>query len=185
RVTASNEPLHTLSRSKKSHWDSPRLSYDALKSTTKNKELPRFSLDSKQGSIRGIEGGNKARNLLNGSQRGYERNSSAMLNKLQEPETSKRSTSVVAKLMGLEVLPDSTQTGQISICSVDKKELVERTSTSGESKKHQSSASPRNRRGDDSITNVKPCSQFELALTTPWRQPDAGQSSLLQDSSKG
>ncbi|GAU19879.1 hypothetical protein TSUD_171050 [Trifolium subterraneum] len=185
RVTASDEPLHTLSRSKKSHWDSPRLSYDALKSTTKNKELPRFSLDSKQGSIRGIEGGNKARNLLNGSQKGYERNSSAMLNKLQEPETSKRSTSVVAKLMGLEVLPNSTQTCQTSICSNDKKELMERTSTSGESKKHQSSASPRNRRGDDSITNVKPCSQFALELTTPWRQPDAGQSSLLQDSSKG
>ncbi|XP_045794456.1 protein LONGIFOLIA 1-like isoform X1 [Trifolium pratense] len=185
RVTASNEPLHTLSRSKKSHWDSPRLSYDALKSTTRNKELPRFSLDSKQGSIRGIEGGNKARNLLNGAQRGYERNSSAMLNKLQEPETSRRSTSVVAKLMGLEVLPDSTQTCQTSICSVDKKELMERTSISGESKKHQSSVSPRNRRGDDSITNVKPCSQFALEPTTPWRQPDAGQSSLLQDSSKG
>jgi len=183
-IVVSKEPLHALSKSKKAHWDSPRLSYDALKSTTRYKELPRLSLDSKQGSIRGIDGGNKARNLSNGLQRGYERNSSTMLNKIQEPETSKRSSSVVAKLMGLEALPDSTQTCRTSVCSTDKNEIIARTSTSDEYKKHQSSVSPRNRRDDNSTTNVKPYSQFTLEPMTPWKQPDADQNSLLQDSSK-
>jgi len=184
-ILVSKEQLHTLSKSRKVHWDSPRLSYDALKSTTRSKEVPRLSLDSKQGSIRGIDGGNKARNMSNGSQRGYERNLSTMVNKIQEPETSKRSSSVVAKLMGLEALPDSSQTGRTSICSADKNEIIERTSTSEEYKKHQSSVSPRNRRDDNSTTNGKPYSRFTLESTTPWRQPDANQNSLLQDSSKG
>ncbi|KEH21690.1 DUF4378 domain protein [Medicago truncatula] len=183
-VIVSKEPLHTLSRSKKAHWDSPRLSYDALKSTTRYKELPRLSLDSKQGSIRGIDEGNKARNVSNGSQRGYERNSSAMLDKIQEPETSKRSSSVVVKLMGLEALPDSTQTGRTSVCSTDKNEIIERTITGDEYKKHQSSVSPRNRRGNNSTINVKPTSRFMLEPTTPWKQSDADQNYLLQDSSK-
>ncbi|CAI8591951.1 unnamed protein product [Vicia faba] len=170
-VKVSKEPLHNLSKSRKPHWDSPRLSYDAVKSATVHKELPRFSLDSKQGSVRRISEGNKARNVSNGSQK--------------ELDTPKRSSSVVAKLMGLEALPDSTQTNRASICSIDQIQLRARTSTNDEYKKHQSLASPSNRRDDDSIKNVKQHSRFAMESTSPWRQRDADQSSLLEDSSKG
>ncbi|XP_058736469.1 protein LONGIFOLIA 1-like [Vicia villosa] len=166
-VKVSKEPLHNLSRSRKPHWDSPRLSYDAVKSATVHKEVPRFSLDSKQGSVRRINEGNKARNV-------YERNSTSQL---QELETPRRSSSVVAKLMGLEALPDSTQTCRTSICSTDQIDLTARASTNDEYKKHQSSPSPRNRRDDVSIKNVKQHSRFALESTTSPRQPDANQSS--------
>ncbi|KAJ1421514.1 DUF3741-associated sequence motif [Sesbania bispinosa] len=200
-VMIANEPLHILSKSKRKPWDSPRLSYDGrvtqdtFKSTTKHKELPRLSLDSRQGSIRGFNEGNKAGNLLKGPQKGYGRNSSIMINQLQEPETSKRSSSVVAKLMGLEALPECTQTcgtpmGTSSF-STNKIELLARSGTSDEHKQHQSVASPRTCQGitlpqyrrADSITNVTPYSRFALE-PTPWRQPDARQSSQLQ-ASKG
>ncbi|KAI5432275.1 hypothetical protein KIW84_036137 [Lathyrus oleraceus] len=170
-VKVSKEPLHNLSKSRKPQWDSPRLSYDAVKSATVHKELPRFSLDSKQGSVRRINEGNKARNVSNGSQK--------------ELETPKRSSSVVAKLMGLEGLPDSTQTCRTSICSTDQIELTARASTNDVYKKHQSSAPPSNRRDDGSLKNVTQHSRFALESTTPWRQHDANQSSLLHDSSKG
>ncbi|KAL5095781.1 hypothetical protein RYX36_000108 [Vicia faba] len=170
-VKVSKEPLHNLSKSRKPHWDSPRLSYDAVKSATVHKELPRFSLDSKQGCVRRINEGNKARNVSNGSQK--------------ELETPKRSSSVVAKLMGLEALPDSTQTNRTSICSTDQIQLRARTSTNDEYKKHQSLASPSNRRDDDSIKNVKQHLRFAMESTSPWRQRDADRSSLLEDSSKG
>lgn len=163
-VMVSNEPINSLLKSKRAPWDSPRLSYDGryvqdtLKSNTKHKELlPRLSLDSKQGSVRVINEGNKARNVLNGLQKEYERNS-----------TTKTSSGVVAKLMGLEVIPDMTiQTFVTSSRSTEQKELMGRSRTSGEYKKHQSS--------DIITTNVKPYSRFALEST-------ASSSYLLQDS---
>lgn len=161
-VTVAGEPFHTLAKSKKTPWDSPRLSYDeTFKSATKHKEFPRLSLDSREGSNEG----NKSRNLLKGQQKGYAKSSSTMINQLQEPESSKRSSSVVAKLMGLEALPVGT-----SSCS----------STSDEDKHHQKFALPRFKKAD-SITNEKPYSRFALE-STPWRQPDAIQCSQLQTS---
>ena len=94
-------------------WDSPRLSYDGrdtqdtFKSATKPKELPRLSLDSRQGSIKSFNEGTKSRSLLKGPQKGY---GSSSTMQLQEPETSRRPSSVVAKLMGLEAFPDCTET---------------------------------------------------------------------------
>ncbi|WVZ08739.1 hypothetical protein V8G54_022085 [Vigna mungo] len=170
-VTVAGEPFHTLAKSKKTPWDSPRLSYDeTFKSSTKHKEFPRLSLDSREGSNEG----NKSRNLLKGQQKGYAKSSSTMINQLQEPETSKRSSSVVAKLMGLEALPERTQTCGSPIgtssCS----------STSDEDKHHQKFALPRFKKAD-SITNEKPYSRFALE-STPWRQPDSIQCSQLQTS---
>ncbi|BAT83267.1 hypothetical protein LR48_Vigan2584s000100 [Vigna angularis] len=170
-VTVAGEPFHTLAKSKKTPWDSPRLSYDeTFKSATKHKEFPRLSLDSREGSNEG----NKSRNLLKGQQKGYAKSSSTMINQLQEPETSKRSSSVVAKLMGLEALPERTQTCGSPIgtssCS----------STSDEDKHHPKFTLPRFRKAD-SITNEKPYSRFALE-SNPWRQPDAIQCSQLQAS---
>ncbi|XP_027351429.1 protein LONGIFOLIA 1-like [Abrus precatorius] len=186
-VTVASEPFHTLAKSKKTPWDSPRLSYDdSLKSVTKHKEFPRLSLDSREGSNRGFNEGNKSRNLLKGPQKGYERNSSTMPNQLQEPETSRRSSSVVAKLMGLESLPDWIQTSgtpvRNSSCSSRKHELLAISITSEDDKQHQKLALHQFRRVD-SITNVTPRSRFALE-STPWRQPDASQGSQLR-ASKG
>ncbi|XP_019428786.1 PREDICTED: protein LONGIFOLIA 2-like isoform X2 [Lupinus angustifolius] len=96
--------------------DSPRLSYDgrdmhdSFKSSTKHKELPRLSLDSRQGSFNGVNEGTKSSNLLKGPNKGYG-GTSTMVKQLQESETRKRSSSssVVAKLMGLEGFVGTTQ----------------------------------------------------------------------------
>ncbi|XP_061366502.1 protein LONGIFOLIA 1-like [Gastrolobium bilobum] len=200
-VIVANEAFHVPTKSHKAPWDSPRLSYDGrdihdtLKSATKHKELPRLSLDSKEGSIKGFNEGTKSHNLLKGPQKGYG-NFSTMLKQLQEPETSKRpSSSVVAKLMGLEAFPDWTQTCDtpkgISSSTTNNNENFSGSSKIDEYIQHQSSVSPRTSKGstllqsrrDASITNVTPYSKYSLE-PTPWRQPDASQGSQLQ-ASKG
>ncbi|CAJ1947132.1 unnamed protein product [Sphenostylis stenocarpa] len=164
-------------------WDSPRLSYDGrdaqdtLKSAIKPKELPRLSLDSREGSIKSFNEGTKCRGLLKGPQKGCG-SSGTMLKQLQEPETSRRSSGVVVRLMGLEAFPDSAETY----------DPPPRISTNNdEYKQHQSAASLRTMEGstlfqfrrDASIMNVTPYSRFSLE-PTPWRQPEASQGSPLQ-----
>ncbi|KAJ1381951.1 DUF3741-associated sequence motif [Sesbania bispinosa] len=181
-------------------WDSPRLSYDGrdiqdtFKSATKHTELPRLSLDSREGSIKSFKEGTKSRNLLKGPEKGYG-GSSTMLKQLQEPETSKRPSSVVAKLMGLESFPESTQTCDtpqgISSCTTNKNETFAGSRISDDYKQHQSSVSPRTSKGstllqsrrDASITNVTLYSRFSLE-PTPWRQTDTSQGSQSQASQR-
>ena len=147
-------------------WDSPRLSYDGrdtqdpLKSATKAKELPRLSLDSREGSIKSFNEGTKCLGLLKGLQKGYG-SSGTMIKQLQEPETSRRSSSVVARLMGLETFPDCTET-----CT-SKNESNAEPSTNDEYKQHQIAASMKGSsflqfRRDASILNVTPYSRFSL-----------------------
>ncbi|CAL0299073.1 unnamed protein product [Lupinus luteus] len=131
--------------------DSPRLSYDgrdmhdSFKSSTKHKELPRLSLDSRQGSFNGVNEGTKSNNLLKGLNKGYG-STSTMVKHLQESETRKRSSSssVVAKLMGLEGFAGATET-----CDTP-------PSMSDEYKQHGSSVSPR-------ITNGSQDSQLQAS----------------------
>ncbi|KAK7340660.1 hypothetical protein VNO77_21369 [Canavalia gladiata] len=180
--TVASEPFHTLARSKKTPWDSPRLSYDdTIKSITKHKELPRLSLDSRERCNRGSNEGNKSSNMLKGPHKGYEKNSSTTLNQLQEPETSKISSSVVAKLMGLEALPDRTLICGSPVGNSNCSKA--RSSTSDDDKKHQRLTLSQSRRAD-SLTNVTPCSRFALE-SIPWSQPDASQSSQLCASKGG
>ena len=180
-------------------WDSPRLSYDGrdtqdtFKSATKPKELPRLSLDSRQGSIKSFNEGTKSRSLLKGPQKGY---GSSSTMQLQEPETSRRPSSVVAKLMGLEAFPDCTETcdtpPRISSCATNKNETTAGPSTNDEYKQHQSAASSQRTikgstllqfRRDASIMNMTPYSRFSLE-PIPWRQPEASQGSQLQNSKR-
>ncbi|KAF7803092.1 protein LONGIFOLIA 1-like [Senna tora] len=193
-VMVANEPFHILAKSHKTPWDSPRLSYDGrdvqdtFKSGVRHKELPRLSLDSKQGSITSTNEGTKSRNFLKGPQKGYG-SSSTINTQLQEPETSRRQSSVVAKLMGLETFPDYTQTceaslGTASSCTTNKRESLARSSTSDEYTKHRSSGSPGKCKGSslpqsgrgDSTMNGTRYSRFSLE-PTPWKQPDASQGS--------
>ncbi|KAJ6369851.1 hypothetical protein OIU76_028162 [Salix suchowensis] len=87
-----------------------RESRDTLKSTIKLKELPRLSLDSRAGSVRGSNPEMKS-NFLSRDPGRDDVNSNSLLNNQQEPESNKRPSSVVAKLMGLEALPDPVSTG--------------------------------------------------------------------------
>ncbi|XP_027358257.1 protein LONGIFOLIA 1-like [Abrus precatorius] len=194
------EAAKSINTGVKVAWESPRLSYDGRdmhdtsKSGTKHKEFPRLSLDSKQGSIKSFNEGTKPHNLLKGPHKGYV-NSNTMPKQLQESETSKRPSSVVAKLMGLEAFPDCTQTCDtppgISSCTTNKIETFAGSSMIDEHKQHQSLASPRTSKGsillqsrrDASILNVMPCSQFSLE-SSPWRQPEARQGSQLQASKR-
>lgn len=158
-----NEPFHILAKSH-TPWDSPRLSYDGreiqdtFKYATKHKELPRLSLDSRERSIKGINDGTKSNNLLKGPHKGYG------VKQLQESETSKRPSSVVAKLMGLEAFP----AGWTQTCDTPLRSSV--------SPKTRNDNTLLESKSEASITNVKPYSQ--------WKQLDASQGSQLQ-ASKG
>ncbi|KAE9612614.1 hypothetical protein Lal_00005855 [Lupinus albus] len=140
-------------------WDSPRLSYDGrdmrdtFKSGTRHTELPRLSLDSRQGPFKGINEGTKSNNLLKGQHKGYV-GSSTMVKQLQESETPKRnSSSVVAKLMGLEAFTDVTQT-----CDSPPRVFP---SMSDEYRQYRSSVSPRTRK-----ENTMPQSRSDASVTT-------------------
>ncbi|TKY50175.1 LONGIFOLIA 1 protein [Spatholobus suberectus] len=186
------EPPKSVNTGVMAAWDSPRLSYDGrdtqdtFKAAKKAKELPRLSLDSREGSIKSFNEGTKSRSLLKGPQRGYG-SSSTMLKQLQEPETSRRPSSVVARLMGLESFPDCTQTCD----TMPRIETIAGSSRNDEYKQHQSAASPRTSKGssllefrrDASILNVTPYSRFSLE-PTPWRQHEASQGSQLQASKR-
>lgn len=196
-VMVAKEPLHILPKSQKAPWDSPRLSYDeritqdTFKSTARHKELPRLSLDSRAGSIKSLNEGTRSRNLLKGPQRGYE-SCSTSINQQQELDTSRRQSSVVAKLMGLDSFPDCTQTGETmetSSYTASKKEPLSRASTSDERYRHQSYGSPRKCKGSPSLqhgrtgSTMNGMSYLQFSQDpTPWRQTDASQSSQFPDS---
>ncbi|KAL2935425.1 Protein LONGIFOLIA 2 [Bienertia sinuspersici] len=78
--------------------DAPRFSYDGREMNRKIKDLPRLSLDSRESSARGSTIDSK---LCSNSTN--ERGASV----LQTPTNQSRPSSVVAKLMGLDLLPDA------------------------------------------------------------------------------
>lgn len=102
-VLASSLPLGTK--------DAPRYSYDgrvsqySLKSTEMIKELPKLSLDSRERSIRSSAAESRSNYLLTDTKRENE-DLNQILN--QEPGSNKRTSSVVARLMGLEPFPNSS-----------------------------------------------------------------------------
>ncbi|XP_021809912.1 protein LONGIFOLIA 1 [Prunus avium] len=113
--------------------DAPRFSYDGRernrlsldsrdtsKSTPKLKELPRLSLDSREGSMRSYNSDSKTHHPSKGFQNSGNSNDRDP-NLPQSSGTHNRPPSVVAKLMGLETLPDSALTSDshlIKTCPV-------------------------------------------------------------------
>ncbi|WCJ35829.1 Protein LONGIFOLIA 1 [Euphorbia peplus] len=120
RPRSSYEPkdggLHATSK------DAPRFSYDGrdmnrlsfesrdtIKSTMKLKELPRLSLDGREKSSWDANSDTKSRYTSKDLQ--SDGNPNETFYNVQQPlGTQKRPPSVVAKLMGLEALPDSAST---------------------------------------------------------------------------
>ncbi|KAF8389921.1 hypothetical protein HHK36_024440 [Tetracentron sinense] len=177
--------------------DAPRFSYDgrdihcpffesqdSLKSTTKLKELPRLSLDSREGSMRGYKSNSKSKSISRDLQRGIGNSNNRIPNLQQESGTQKRLPSVVAKLMGLEALPDSMSAieGQIKTYQGGDHNSFSRSSkTHDKSEQNQISGSSRSFQKNPvspQLRNpeaMKPISSSRFPIKpAPWRQPDSG-----------
>lgn len=143
--------------------DAPRFSYDgreALKSAPKLKELPRLSLDSREVSMHSFNSESKS--------------SFPLRNSVREGGNSKRPPSVIAKLMGLETLPDHSdgdnQLGLIKTNTVESPDPFLRSSRVSNSPQSlwNEPASPR-WKTPDSV--MKPISSSRVALEpAPWKQ---------------
>ncbi|KAK6276110.1 hypothetical protein POUND7_005819 [Theobroma cacao] len=180
--------------------DAPRFSYDGreinclsfesretFKSTPKLKELPRLSLDSRERSMRGS-------NYLTKSFHNRGNLNSRVTDPPQSLGGQKRPPNVVAKLMGLEPLPDSSsagdrQLGVIKTCSVEDNnpfsrslranDLNRRTRTSNSSRNSlKESTSPRWKNPD---LVMKPISSSRFPIEpAPWRHVDGSRGSQKQ-----
>lgn len=193
---------------KDGHWDSiskdapwfaydgreiSRLSFesrDTIKSTRKLKELPRLSLDGKEGSWRAYSTDSKpshlSRNVYSGTSASNEKLSSLQ----QSSATNSRPPSVVAKLMGLEALPDSSLAGDTQSSSTETYSAQDngqflRSSKNGFIMPLRVSNSPKSslkdptsprRKNPDLV--MKPISSSKFPIEpAPWKQQDANRSS--------
>ncbi|KAJ9173174.1 hypothetical protein P3X46_016337 [Hevea brasiliensis] len=170
-----------------------RESRDINKSTIKLKELPRLSLDSRAGSMRGPSTEMKSNDPLRDLERGN-RNFNNFLNQ-QEPESHTRLSNVVAKLMGLEAFPGSMSTNenqrrQIKTHPhVEKNPFLASSRNTDESKQNRIPGSRRNvhkepispwLRNVDSVKKPITNSKFPIE-PAPRRQPDGSRGSETLD----
>ncbi|KAI5558998.1 hypothetical protein BDE02_17G080000 [Populus trichocarpa] len=175
--------------------DARRFSYDGwesrdtLKSTIKLKELPRLSLDSRAGSVRGSNPEMKS-NFLSRDLGRDDLNSNSFLNNQQDPGSNKRPSSVVAKLMGLEALPDpmstsGNQTTQIKTHLDEENKFLGSSRTTDLDKQNRISGSPRNLHKEptspsqrNAASDKKLTASLKFPIEpAPWRQPDGSRGS--------
>uniref|UniRef100_A0A5B6ZH62 DUF4378 domain-containing protein n=1 Tax=Davidia involucrata TaxID=16924 RepID=A0A5B6ZH62_DAVIN len=171
-----------------------RLSFesrDTFKSTPKLKELPRLSLDSREGSMQSFNSDSKSKFLLRNSQRDSGNSNDRIPSVQQTSGTQTRPPSVVAKLMGLETLPDSalasdSQMGLIKICSVKDPDPFSSSLKSTEpcrpirisnsSRKSWKEPTSPNWKNPDLV--MKPISSSRFPIEpAPWRQLDGNRGS--------
>ncbi|TKY73294.1 LONGIFOLIA 2 protein [Spatholobus suberectus] len=170
-----------------------RLSFesrDTIKSTPKLKELPRLSLDSKEGSLHTYSTDSKAthhtRNIYSGTSTSNDKLSTLQ----QSSATPSRPPSVVAKLMGLEALPDSslagdTQSSSTETYSAQDSGQFPRSSKNGLTRPLRISNSPKISLKDPTSPRqknpnlvMKPISSSRFPIEpAPWKQQDGNQSS--------
>ncbi|CAI9109851.1 OLC1v1009767C3 [Oldenlandia corymbosa var. corymbosa] len=169
--------------------DLPRFSYDGretrelYKPTTKLKELPRLSLDSRQSSLKSASASESRLNFLVRELQNGNGTLSQIVNGNQEPGSNKRPSNVVVKLMGLDAFPEYVPHNQEEIIKVSAETIQDpgprSLKKSGNSKKnpsvfqqdaHRDPASPRSKRAS---SGMKPTTspRFPLEIA-PWRQPD-------------
>ncbi|XVE83674.1 hypothetical protein DITRI_Ditri16bG0105500 [Diplodiscus trichospermus] len=176
--------------------NAPRFSYEGKGSQDatkiKLKDLPRLSLDGRQSSIKGSINSMKS-NFLLGELHRSSMSSNDIRNQQQEHGSYKGSSTVVAKLMGLEALPDPMLTSgnksrQIKTCHNLKDDPLSHSSRIDENKKNWISSSPRNSKKEPSspcITNAdskEPVASRCPTETAPWKQLNRsrGQMSALK-----
>ncbi|KAG8384604.1 hypothetical protein BUALT_Bualt04G0135100 [Buddleja alternifolia] len=160
----------------------PRFSYDgresreSFKSGMKHKELPRLSLDSKASTLKCSPLETRLNFLRRDLQMENEKSSQVVpLN--QEPGSHNRSSSVVAKLMGLEAFPDESITPTIKSCP-NEDFLSKSTSTAEESRQNEGTSFQSVSQSSPKLHNAtsvrKPRFPMEPA---PWRQQNSSQGS--------
>ncbi|CAL0325759.1 unnamed protein product [Lupinus luteus] len=189
------------------HWhsiskDAPRYSYDGreisrmsfdsretIKCQPKLHELPRLSLDSRQGSS-STYNSKKHSHLSRNFSTGNSTSDDKVSNLQQSCVTQRRPPSVVAKLMGLEALPESylandTQSSLSETGSTEGNGQFSRSSKDGLIRPLQISNSPKislkdlnypQRKNPDSV--VKPISSSRFPIEpAPWKQQNGSRSS--------
>ncbi|KAE8819062.1 protein LONGIFOLIA 1 [Hordeum vulgare] len=181
-----NESLRVLAKLRESSWspsepghqprlsyDAPRFSYDGRESASKRREMPRLSLDIKEGPLRTREMDSWPKPNMNDTERSISFSSDKEYNaeiQKEQPAASKRLPSVVAKLMGLEELPEpndnkvTSPQAPISVQERKQEHILIPLSLSS----HNEPARRQNRNLDATIRNV-PNSKFP-AETAPWKQ---------------
>ncbi|KAL6973471.1 hypothetical protein U1Q18_027656 [Sarracenia purpurea var. burkii] len=179
--------------------DAPRFSYDGreqnrssfetrdtIKSTPRLKELPRLSLDSREGTMRSFNSESRSNILFRNSQR-----DGGNFNE-QTFGTQTRPPSVVAKLMGLETLPDDSalssdsQIGFVKTSPIENFDVFSRSSKSiGQSQSIRTSYSsqsllkePASPRWKSSESAMKPISTSRFPIEpAPWKQLEGSRGS--------
>ncbi|KAL0357350.1 UNVERIFIED_CONTAM: protein LONGIFOLIA 2 [Sesamum calycinum] len=174
--------------------DAPRFSYDGREmnrttfdsrdgsnSALKLKDLPRLSLDSREGSMRSVNADSKSN--LKSMPKGSGAFDGKLQSQQQTPGNPARPPSVVAKLMGLETLPDSFPSSDANMGSTrsypdadfverrDPSKIIQISSSSKNSLKEPSSPHLRN-----SDSSMKPMSRFPIE-PAPWKQIDGSRGS--------
>ncbi|XP_065855166.1 protein LONGIFOLIA 1-like [Euphorbia lathyris] len=160
-----------------------RESRDVSKSVVKLKELPRLSLDSRAGSIRGSTTERKSDNLLGNSEK-INGNSAGSFNQQEEPESRTRLSNVVAKLMGLEAFPDAMSTVENQMRQINRYPDAE--NKTDENKQTRILGSPRNLHKEplspqlrnDAVKKPAPSSKLPIE-PAPWKQPDGSSKSRV------
>ncbi|KAI3417224.1 uncharacterized protein J3R85_014710 [Psidium guajava] len=194
RPQTSAEQMEVDSFCSLSKKDAPRFSYDgresrnALKSNVKLKELPRHSLDSKRGSM-SLSSQSQSRYLQGNHQR-VNHSISQTVHSPRPQGSHARQSSVVAKLMGLEALPDSMSNSELLV-GHSRNNLIEAFDSfsvssgtldgnkpallSGSPRKSQRSAISPQEATADSVMQFNSSSEFPIQATA-WKRPEGSQS---------
>ncbi|KAG2633779.1 hypothetical protein PVAP13_2NG295200 [Panicum virgatum] len=181
-----NESLRVLAKLREASWtpsesghharlscDAPRFSYDGKEAASRMREVPRLSLDIKEGHLLNREVNSRLKPILSSSDRSSSNStgSNAALETQQEQPACKRLPSVVAKLMGLEELPEHNEsTASSQACKAVKESKQETTLNPLSISSHNESA-PRQQRNQDSTIRNLSNSKFPVE-TAPWKQQD-------------
>uniref|UniRef100_A0ACD5UNB0 Uncharacterized protein n=1 Tax=Avena sativa TaxID=4498 RepID=A0ACD5UNB0_AVESA len=180
-----NESLRVLAKLRESSWnpsesgqqqrlsyDAPRFSYDGSESTSKLREMSRMSLDIKEAPLRTCEMDLRTKPSMDAEERNISSDKEVSAEIQQEQPACKRLPSVVAKLMGLEELPEPndskamTSEAYKSVQERKQEPILIPLSLSS----HNEPARRQQRNLDATIRNV-PNSKFP-AETAPWKQQE-------------
>ncbi|KAL5198978.1 hypothetical protein ABZP36_002490 [Zizania latifolia] len=152
-------------------YDHPRFSYDGRElASSKLREVPRLSLDIKESPLRNHEIDSRPKpNMIAADRRSsIDKELNAALETQQEQPACKRLPSVVAKLMGLEDLPEPKDNTVVSL-SRSVTERKEEPMLSPLSLSFHNEPTPRQQRNlDATIRNVP---KFPVE-TAPWKQKE-------------
>ncbi|XP_073139810.1 protein LONGIFOLIA 1-like [Henckelia pumila] len=168
----------------------PRLSYDGResreisKSTMKLKELPRLSLDSRASTMK-CSALEARLDFLGCDLHVKNEKWSKEPQANQEPGSHNRSSSLVAKLMGLESFPDNVASSDRGITNINRCPKEDFVSRSENSNQNHVSNSPRITRNDPSSPRLPTCNSDWKPSTrarfpmepAPWRNQDSSQDS--------